>query len=123
MSKLEFLPGSVPAIPCAAAVKSDTHVYISGTAVFTDAQGEPIESISTQTRLCLEQVEQTLSRWGLSRKNIAMVTVFIRRKEDFAQMNRAFGEFFGERYPARTACIVELGHPDMLVELSCVACF
>lgn len=123
MGKLEFLPGSIPGIPCAAAVKSDTQVYIPGTAVFTDGQGEWIGDVRIQTRMCLEQVEKTLSQWGLSRRDIAMVTVFVGREEDFVGMNQAFAEFFGQRCPARTACIVQLGHPDMLVELSCVACF
>lgn len=123
MGKLEFIPGNIPGIPCAAAVKSDTHVYIPGTAVFLDEDANPIRDVREQTKRCLEQVERTLKRWSLDRRNIVMVTVFVCGQENFSGMNEAYAKFFGDRYPARTACVTALGHPDMLVELSCTACF
>lgn len=123
MSDFEYLEGKVPGIPCATAVKTKTHVYVSGTAVFQDESGHPITDVRIQTEKCLNEIERVLSNWNLDRKDIVMMTVFVKGKENFAGMNEAYKAFFGDIYPARTACITELGHPDMLVEISGVACF
>ena len=122
MGRFEYLEGEVPDIPCAAAVKTSTHVYVSGTAVFQDEQGNVFSDVKDQTCKCLNKIEQILSKWDLTRKDIVMVTVLVRGKENFMGMNEAYKGFFGDAFPSRTACVSDLGHPDMLVEISRVAC-
>jgi len=47
--------------------------------------------------------------------------VFLKDGKDFAAMNEAYVEFFGEHRPARTTVEAKFASPDMLVEIDAVA--
>ena len=55
-----------------------------------------------------------------------MFRVYLRRREDFAAMNEAYGEFIAENVPdgalpCRTTVFVDLPHEAMLVEIDALA--
>jgi 2-iminobutanoate/2-iminopropanoate deaminase len=83
----------------------------------TDAAG----SIEEQTRQALENMSRLLSAAGATLRNVATVTVFLARNEDRAKMNDVYREFFTDHKPARATVAVQLGRPDLLIEIQAIA--
>lgn len=65
------------------------------------------EDVGTQTRQALENVKGILEEEGLTLQNVLKVTVFLDDIADFDVMNEAYGEYFQDNPPARSA--VEVG--------------
>jgi len=65
--------------------------------------------VVAQTKQALANIKALLESEGLSITDVAKTTVFLRHMRDFALMNDAYAEFFGEHRPARSAfAVVEL---------------
>ena len=58
-------------------------------------------SIQDQTTQALRNCEAVLQASGGTVGDIALVTVLLTRPDDFAGMNEAYAEFFGDAPPAR----------------------
>jgi len=102
-----------PEAPPAAA--SYSHATTDGNLVFTAGQvalttdGEFLEDepIGVQTRQALENVKYILEEEGLTLQDVLKVTVFLDDIADYEAMNEAYGEYFQDNPPARSA--VEVG--------------
>lgn len=80
------------------------------------------EDIATQTTACLQGLEQALASVGLGRADIVKTTVWLTRREDFAEFDAAYGAFFsGCELPARATVRADLMVPGALVEIEAVA--
>lgn len=83
--------------------------------------------VKAQTTRVLENIRAILEAGGASVEDVMMFRVYLTRRDDFAAMNEAYGEFV-KRYsgdtplPCRTTVFVELPHEDMLVEIDALAC-
>ena len=64
--------------------------------------GAIADSVADQTRQVLRNVEATLVAAGLTLDDVVKTTVHLADLADFAELNVAYGEFFGEPRPART---------------------
>lgn len=102
---------------------------VSNGFVFTAGQGA-IDSktnnwaggdISQQTTLTLENIKAILDEAGSSLDKVVKVTVFLKRKELFAEMNTVYARYFGNDPPARSTVVTDLLRDDMLVEIEAVA--
>jgi reactive intermediate/imine deaminase len=69
----------------------------------TDGELLSDESVAEQTRQCLRNVEAILESEGLSLENVLKTTVFLADIDDFDEFNEAYGEFFQNDPPARSA--------------------
>ena len=67
----------------------------------------------------LRNIEAIVEAAGGNRSNIVRCGVFLADLGDFAAMNRAFSEFFGDSLPARTTVQVGLG--PLRVEIDAIA--
>lgn len=82
--------------------------------------------VAAQTTRTLENVRAILEAGGSAVEDVLMFRVYLTRREDFAAMNAAYGEFVA-RYvpsgelPARTTVFVGLPHEVMLVEIDALA--
>ncbi|MDN5915370.1 MAG: RidA family protein [Pseudonocardia sp.] len=82
--------------------------------------------VAAQTTRTLENVRAIPEAGGSSVEDVLMFRVYLTRREDFAAMNDAYGEFV-TRYvpsgelPARTTVFVGLPHEVMLVEIDALA--
>ncbi len=57
-----------------------------------------------------------------SLSDVMHVHVFLKRVEDFAEMNRAYAEAFGAHQPARTViCVADLPKPGALMTMNLTA--
>lgn len=80
------------------------------------------EDIAAQTTACLEGLERALATIGLGRADIVKTTVWLTRREDFAEFDAAYGAFFsGCELPARATVRADLMVPNALVEIEAVA--
>ena len=123
-SPLAAFPGSPPALgPYSLAVAaSGKFLFVSGMTPYDPATGE-IEtgSISRQTELVLENIQNVLSAGGASLADVVSCKVYLSSltPESFKQMNEVYGRYFEESRPARATIGAQLLGFD--VEIECVA--
>lgn len=88
----------------------------------TGPDGSQRPDAAAQTRIVIEQLRATLDAAGASLRDCVEITVFLKTMRDFAAFNRVYAEYFDADGPARTTVgIVELPHPELVVELRVVA--
>ena len=108
--------------PYSHAVRTGDLLFVSGQVPFNPDNGEVVGStMAEQTRQCLSNLDAVLKGTGLARNNVAKVTAFLTRYEDFAEFNKVYAEFFGEHRPARTTVEVSRLPKDILVEIDAIA--
>jgi 2-aminomuconate deaminase len=91
--------------------------------VTLDASGHITSyDFAAQCRSVLENVRTVLEDCGVRPEDVIDVTVFLTNmKDDFAVMNRIYGEFFREPRPARTTVEVTRLPTPIAIELKVVA--
>jgi len=82
--------------------------------------------VKAQTLRTLENVRAILEAGGAGVEDVVMFRVYLTRREDFAPMNEAYGEFVARHVPsgvlpARTTVFTGLPHEEMLVEIDALA--
>ena len=80
--------------------------------------GEPV---AEQTRQCLENVAAILASEGASLDDVLKTTVFLDDIDDFDAFNEAYGEFFDEAPPARSAVEAGAVPKGAAVEIEAIA--
>jgi len=90
-----------PVGPYSQAIRADNMVFVSGQMPI-DLSGEMGDSVTTQTRMCLDNIKAILEAAACDMDRVVKCTVFITNMEDFAEMNAAYAEYFPENPPART---------------------
>ena len=88
-----------------------------------DDMGTKRLNAEVQTREVLKNIERNLAKVGATLKDIVDVTSFLVNMNDFAQYNKAYGEFFDKATgPTRTTVAVhQLPHPDLVIEIKVMA--
>lgn len=97
-------------------------IYFSGVIPLnkegTAVQGSTVEE---QTRLVLEYIGLQLQSQGLGYADVLNSTVYMQDLNDFAVMNRVYGEYFKEAPPARATVEVARLPRDVKIEIAVVA--
>lgn len=112
-------PGAIG--PYSQAVKIDGRVYTSGQIPVNPTTGEVVEGIEEQTKLVLENLKAVLNAAGTELDKVIKTTVFIKDMNEFAAINKIYGEYFAEPYPARSCVEVARLPKDVRVEIEAVA--
>jgi 2-iminobutanoate/2-iminopropanoate deaminase len=109
--------------PYSQGIKAGNLLFVSGQIPIDPATGALIEAtdIPSQTRRVLQNIQQILSSGGATIENVVRTTVFLKDMNDFAEMNRVYGEFFSEAAPARATVEVARLPKDVGVEIDCIA--
>jgi 2-iminobutanoate/2-iminopropanoate deaminase len=109
--------------PYSQGIKAGNLLFVSGQIPIDPATGALIEAmdIPSQTRRVLQNIQQILSSGGATIENVVRTTVFLTDMNDFAEMNRVYGEFFSEAAPARATVEVARLPKDVGVEIDCIA--
>jgi reactive intermediate/imine deaminase len=86
-----------------------------------------VGDVKAQTRRTLENVKAILTAGGASVEDVMMLRVYLTKREDFAAMNEAYGEFIKDNCPSgilpcRTTVFTGLPVESMLVEIDALAC-
>ena len=109
--------------PYSQAVRAGNMLFVSGQIALDPAVGKVIDdkSVGTQTRRVLQNIQAIVTAAGASLENVVKTTVFLKDMNDFAEMNAAYGEFFGSAPPARATVEVSRLPRDVSVEIDCIA--
>ena len=94
-----------------AVVHGDT-VYLAGQV------GAPGESVTSQTKAVVAQIEDLLARTGSEKSKILSATIWLADMADFAEMNAVWDAWIdGKDAPARATGEAKLATPDYKVEI------
>ena len=111
------IPGTSPYEPIigfSRAVRSGNAVHVSG----TGPAGADNEDAATQTRHTLGIIQKALETAGASLADVVRTRIYLTRAEDWEEVGRVHGEFFGTIRPAATMVVVAtLLNPSWRVEI------
>lgn len=107
--------------PYSQGIAAGETVYVSGQLPLDPATGAFPEGIAAQTAQSLKNIQAILAQQGMTLANVVKTTVFLADINDFAEMNKVYGEFFTQPYPARSAVQVAKLPKDAPLEVECIA--
>jgi reactive intermediate/imine deaminase len=107
-------------MPFSSAVKAGNFVYTSGHTGSRDADGNRLKTIEEQTRQTMKNLKKTLDAAGVTFDDAVKATVFLKRMDDFGEMNGVYRSFYGENLPARSTLVTDLVADSILVEIELV---
>lgn len=113
-------PGAVGAY--SQGIVSNGFVYSSGQLPLVPETGELIsDDVKKATRQSLENVKDIVEAGGSSVEKIVKVNIFLDDVNDFAAVNEAYAEFFGDHKPARSCVEVGKLPKNGLLEIEAIA--
>ena len=85
------------------------------------ADGVLVEGVAAQATQALANAAELLESEGAALSDVAKTLVFLQHMDDYAKMNAAYAEAFGDHRPARSAVEVAALPLGALVEIECWA--
>ena len=114
-------PIAVGSLPFSTAVQAGPTLYLSGQIPIRPDSSVVTESVGAETRQTMENIGRTLSENGYTFDDVVSVIVYLKDMGDYAEMNKAYAEYFKNGFPAR-ACVGGLQIAfDARLEISCIA--
>lgn len=117
-----------PAHTFSQGVRKGPFVQVSGQGPVDPATNEYLfpGDVAAQTTRTLENVKAIVEASGATFDDVVMLRVYLTKREDFATMNDAYGEFVGAHttggvLPSRTTVFTGLPREEMLVEIDGIA--
>lgn len=108
-----------PAGPYSHGIVANGFFFTSGFGPQDPATGAIAETVGEQTRQVLRNIQAVLAERGVTLDDAVKVTAHLQNlKQDFAEYNEAYKEFFSAPYPVRTTVGSQLY--DILVEIDVV---
>lgn len=97
-------------------------IFVSGQLPVDLESGElSTGNIAKETNMCLKAVEAIVKAGGARKEDIVKVNIFVRDIGDFAVINEAYAEFFGDHKPARALVEVSKLPKNANIEIEAVA--
>ncbi|MCF8297371.1 MAG: Rid family detoxifying hydrolase [Saprospiraceae bacterium] len=91
-----------PVGPYNQAVLSNNTLYLSGQIPINPEKGEILKGdINLQTHQVMKNLKAVLNKAGMDFINIVKATIFVKDISNFALINKAYSEYFGNEAPAR----------------------
>lgn len=110
---------SKPVGPYTPAIRAGDTLYVSGQLGLVD--GTLVDGIDAQVRQAVANLSALLEAEGGTLHNVVKTTVLLDSIDDYAAMNTAYTESFGDHRPARAAFAVEALPLGGLVEIEAIA--
>lgn len=103
-------------------VRAGDTLFLSGMVSVDPKNGEPVTGdVGRQARQVLDNVGAVLAAAGMQPRDVAACSVYLADGRDYQAMNEVYGAFFAAAPPARATVRARLAHPDLAVEIACVA--
>ncbi|MBU5487409.1 RidA family protein [Clostridium sp. MSJ-8] len=112
-------PGAIG--PYSQANKIGNLIFTSGQIPLVPATGELVTDIEGATKQCLENIKAILEEAGSSLEKVVKVVIFLSDINDFATVNKIYGEYFTANEPARSCVEIAKLPKDALLEIETIA--
>lgn len=110
-----------PVGPYSQGIEANRLVFVSGQVGIDPETGAKVDGgIEKETEQTLKNIKAILKEAGLTLKDVAKATVYLKDINDFSRMNEVYTTFFSEHKPAR-ACVEANLVKDFLVEIDAIA--
>ncbi|MBS1763436.1 MAG: RidA family protein [Bacteroidetes bacterium] len=124
MSKKIIQSNQAPAPigPYSQAVQTGNLIFLSGQIPIDPSSGQlKVGSIEEQATQVMENLKAVLAQAGLNFSNIIKTTIFLTNMSDFEAVNKIYGSYFSENFPARETVAVAGLPKNVNVEISVIA--
>lgn len=89
--------------PYSQAIRAGDLLFCSGQIPLDPATGQLVEgSLEVQTRRVMENIKAVLAAAGTSLDRVVKTVIFLSTMDDFAEVNRVYGEYLSDPPPARS---------------------
>ena len=85
--------------PYSQGIAAGQTAYVSGQLPIDPATGAIPEGIAAQTAQSLKNIQAILAEQGMTLADVVKTTVFLADMNDFAEMNKVYGEYFAQPFP------------------------
>lgn len=103
-------------------IKVGSFIFTSGQIPMDPETNELVtESIESETRQVLQNIDGVLRAGGSSLDNIIKITVYLKNMSDFSSMNEVYQSFFSKSKPARSCVEVSRLPKGVGVEMDAIA--
>ena len=97
-------------------------MYASGQVALDAESGAMLNSnIEEETKKVMSNIKALLTEAGMEFSNVVKVSIFLKDFNDYETVNRIYGGYFINNYPARETVEVARLPKDALVEISITA--
>ncbi|MGI5892270.1 MAG: Rid family detoxifying hydrolase [Bacillota bacterium] len=122
MKKIAVNTSNAPAAigPYSQAIQIDGFIFASGQLGMDTNKVFPT-SVAEQARQSIENLYQILQAADYDINHIVKTTIFLTDIQDFPEVNKVYGEFFAEPYPARSTIQVAALPMGAKVEIEAIA--
>jgi 2-iminobutanoate/2-iminopropanoate deaminase len=111
-----------PVGPYSQAIRANGFLFVSGQIPIDAASGAIVPGgVEEQTRQVMKNLAAILAAAGSGLTKVVKTTIFLTNLDDFARVNRIYGEFLGDIKPARATVQVARLPREALVEIEAVA--
>lgn len=111
-----------PIGPYSQAVVAGNLLFISGQIAIDPSTNELIEgTIEDETHRVMKNLEAVLQQAGSDFRQVVKTTIFLKDMDMFADVNKVYGSYFTDNYPARETVAVKGLPKNVNVEISMIA--
>lgn len=111
-----------PLGPYSQAVSAGGFLFVSGQIALNPESGElDLTTIEQETHQVMRNLKSVLLEAGLGFEHVVKTTIFLADMNDFATVNKAYGEYFSDQFPARETVQVSVLPKNVNVEISVIA--
>lgn len=123
MNKEQIATNNAPKAigPYSQGVLKDNVLYISGQIPINPKTGKMANDISNQTKQCLLNLKEILNAADFNLSDVLKTTVYLTDLSLFDEMNKVYGEFFDDIFPARSTLGVNSLPKGALIEIDLIA--
>jgi len=107
-------------IPLSKSIKAGDFIYVSGM-VAKDGDEFFVGDFRREVDLTLDCITEALATHGADLSHVVKVGAYLSNPLLFAEFNEVYAERFGDNRPTRTTVAVVFAHPNVRVEMDCVA--
>ena len=124
MKKEIIISKKVPAAigPYSPALKIGNLIFVSGQLPIDPAIGEIVKGeIEAQAKRSIENLKAVLESYSVDLENVVKTTIFLKDMNNFSRINKVYGEYFTDQFPARSCVEVSRLPKDADIEIEAIA--